>query len=246
MFPGAYHMHKTDLPENKTLPVISLTTPDGINIQLLKSSNGQNTDKAILMLHGNADLASNQIINLNRLDILNLGYDVYALEYRGFNGNKGYPSEETLNTDALTALKYLEKQGYTKIIYYGHSIGTAVAVRLVKEKIPQALILEAPFDNLANAAHFGFSFIPKPVISLLLKDKFKSDETLSQIEVPNVLIMHSHDDPVLGFNMGKTLFEKTKSPHKVFIESLFGGHNNVLDYKRKDLIKFLQSLPANN
>ena len=241
IFPGAYHLHSKEKIESN-LPIIKLTTPDGVEIQLLKASSEKETDRAILMLHGNADLASNQIQHLNRADILDLGFNVYALEYRGYNENKGYPSENTLNIDALTALQYLEKQGYKKIIYYGHSIGTGVATRLVKEKTPFALILESPFNNLAKAAHYAFPFIPKPVTDVLLKDEFASDETLATTEVPHVLIMHAQDDPVLNFHMGEDLFKKVKSPHKVFIESQTGGHNDVLLFKRKDLIEFLKSL----
>jgi hypothetical protein len=224
------------------LPVINLTTPDGIDIQLIKASSGIDTDKAILAFYGNADAAPSHILAFNRPDILNLGFNVYVLEYRGYNGNKGTPSERGFNIDARTALQYLESQGYKTIVYHGHSIGSAVAVGLAQNRIPEAMILVSPFTSLAEAARTTVPFLPVPVIRMLLKDQYANDQILPQLEIPNLLIIHALDDEILSPQMGRTIYELANSPNKTLVESEFGGHNNVLAATRHYLINFLRSL----
>jgi len=238
LFPGAYFLPSV-AREDKNLRVIPLKTSDGISIQLYTFADSPKHKRAILVFHGNADLAARKIYELA---FLKDKYNIYSMEFRGFNKNKGRPSERTLNLDAKAALKYLRSQGYEGIIYYGHSIGTAVAVRLVKEEVPLALILEAPLDNLLNAAHSAFPFLPKFMIRMLLKDKFNSTKTLSRIVVPNVLIMHGEKDNILEIQMARNLFAKINSPNKVFKVYERGGHMNLLHFARKDLQEFLSNL----
>ena len=245
IFPGAYFL-SSKAPEDRGLIAIPLETPDGVTIQLYTFASQPLADKdrkkqkqAILVFHGNADLAARKIYELG---FLRDKYEIYALEFHGFNKNKGFPSEETLNMDAKTALKYLHSQGHEEIIYYGHSIGTGVATRLVREEMPLALILEAPFDTLLHAANDTIFFLPKGLLEILLKDKFDSVKTLSTIAVPNVLIMHGAKDDILSIKLGRSLFAQVNSPNKVLKIYETANHMNILQYAKKDVLEFLTSI----
>ena len=236
IYPGAYSDN-----QNTYIGIekIELTTSDNIQIELLKNLPAKNSQKAILMFHGNADLASNQ---LNALKDLGLNYDLFALEYRGYSNTKGSPSEKNFHKDALAALQYIKDNNYKTIIYYAHSIGTGVAINLTKEHTPDALILETPFTTLADLGKETLPFLPKWFIDLVLIDEYNNIETLSSTEIPNLLIMHGEKDSIISFSQGKKLFDKAKSPNKVFKAYPLGDHNDLYFMNRQDLKTFIESI----
>src|SRR3546814_2716191 len=80
--------------------------------------------------------------------------DLLAAGYRGYSGNPGKPSEPGLTADARSLLDWAAAEGYgrERLVYYGESLGTAVAVKIASERPPSALVLEAPPSSIADVA----------------------------------------------------------------------------------------------
>jgi len=164
--------------------------------------------KTLVFFHGNAGDLSNRIYKLNELSKLNLNYLIFA--YRGFNDNEGMPSEEGLYKDAENVIKWLKSKNIleNKIILYGESLGTAVAIHTAQSKNFSGIILEAPFTSMVDLGQKYYPFFP---VKFLLKDKYESKKKLNLINSP-VLVMHGEKDKIVPFYMGKQIFEILPSP----------------------------------
>ena len=164
--------------------------------------------KTLLIFHGNAGHLSNRIYKLNELNKLDI--NILLISWRGFSGNKGSPTEQNLYKDAKAAIKWLNEQNVTnsKIILYGESLGSGVAVEMSNKNNFNSIILESPFTSIENSAKIHYPYLP---VRLLLKDRYDSISKIKMINVP-ILIMHGKKDDVVPFSMGKELFEKANSP----------------------------------
>ena len=108
--------------------------------------------KTLVFFHGNAGNLFNRVHKLNELNKLDI--NILLISWRGFSGNRGKPTEKNLYNDAKKSIKWLEDLGVKKdkIILYGESLGTGVAVELAQENKYNCIILESPFTSIANAA----------------------------------------------------------------------------------------------
>ena len=194
--------------------------------------------KTLLFFHGNAGSLENRIYKLNDLSKLNLNYLLVA--YRGFSGNKGNPTEEGLYKDARSAVNWLNKIGVENknIIFYGESLGTAVAVEIAQKSKYSGIILESPFTSMINMGKKYYPFFPT---SFLLKDKFESYKKMKNISIP-VLIIHGKVDKIVPYEMGKKMYELSNEP-KYFYSQEYGDH--MVEYDEKLLLtlkEFIQNL----
>tara|TARA_B100001250_G_scaffold179216_1_gene154076 strand:- start:1511 stop:2323 length:813 start_codon:yes stop_codon:yes gene_type:complete len=164
--------------------------------------------KTLLFFHGNAGKLDNRIYKLNEFAELNLNYLIFA--YRGFSGNKGNPSENGLYKDAESANIWLNSKGISdnKIIIYGESLGTAVAIELSQNKKFAGIILESPFTSMVD---LGKKYYPIFPVQLLLKDKYESKKKINNISSP-ILIIHGKKDKIVPFYMGEKLYELANKP----------------------------------
>ena len=164
--------------------------------------------KTIIFFHGNAGELSNRIYKLNELNKLDI--NILLISWRGFSGNKGFPTEKNLYKDAEAAIKWLNSKEVknNKIILYGESLGTGVAVEIGKKNTFNSIILESPFTSMESTAKIYYPYLP---VKLLLKDKYNSISKIQAISTP-ILIMHGKKDDIVPFSMGKELFEKANSP----------------------------------
>tara|TARA_B100000579_G_scaffold338803_1_gene290120 strand:+ start:183 stop:917 length:735 start_codon:yes stop_codon:yes gene_type:complete len=194
--------------------------------------------KTLLFFHGNAGKIDNRIYKLNEFSKLNINYLIFA--YRGFSGNEGEPTEKGLYKDAR-AVKYwlnLNNIQDNEIILYGESLGTAVAVDLAKEFNFSGIILESPFTSMQKLAKIYYPYLP---IKLLLKDKYKTDEKIQNIN-SSILIMHGKQDKIVPFFMGEKIFDLAKNPKYSFFEDY---DDHMMDYSNSlldSLDKFIKSL----
>ncbi len=245
IYPGAYFENEK-ISKNTVLQLkkIDLKSVDGNPIVLYKLASKENNKKALIIFHGNADTATNIINRLYNPYVLYYGYDIYAMEYRGFDGVEGKPSEDKILQDSKEALNYINTQSnYDTIVYYGHSLGCAVAVNLAEEQIPDGLVLEAPFSSLVDMANAWYPLIPKPLLELMVVEDYNSLQALKTIEIPNLLILNAKDDRVIPFEQGKELFEAANSPNKSFKCYDRGGHSDIfLMNDISDLRDFLLKL----
>jgi pimeloyl-ACP methyl ester carboxylesterase len=120
------------------------------------------------------------------------GFAVLLLDYRGYGGNPGSPSENGLISDARAARAYLVDHGVApeRLIYFGESLGAAVATRLAAEQPPGALVLRSPFTDLAAVGARHYPMLP---VRLLLRDRFPVTALISQVRVPTAVVYGSAD-----------------------------------------------------
>src|SRR5436190_8376737 len=113
----------------------------------------------ILYFHGNGDFLAGFFGRFR--DIIADGTGVVALSYRGYAGSSGHPSERGLLQDAQAAYAFtMARYSADRIVVWGFSLGTGVAVALAAERPVGKLILEAPYTSLADVAGSAFPIFP--------------------------------------------------------------------------------------
>lgn len=175
----------------------------------------------VLVLHGNAGNIGTRA-PLARL-LMQYGYGVLLLEYRGYGGNSGKPDEQGLYLDAEAGMQYLEKHhvDQSQIVIYGESLGTGVATYLAYvSKNACAVILQSPYTTLAALARYHYPWIP-----ITPWDKFDSISHIRASKVP-VLILHGTEDKVVPFEEGQALFQAANEPKK-FVVLENRGHSHL-------------------
>ena len=175
----------------------------------------------ILYFHGNGDFLAGFFGRFRQL--ITDGTGIVALSYRGYAGSSGHPGERGLLQDAATAYAFTTaRYGAERIVAWGFSLGTGVAVALAAEQPVGKLILEAPYTSTADVAASMFWFMP---VRLVMRDQFRSDQRIGRVKAP-VLIMHGSDDPAIPIAFGERLFALAHEP-KQFVRFPGGGHENL-------------------
>jgi uncharacterized protein len=174
---------------------ITLRTSDGLALGawFVPPSSTSDMDMAVLVAPGNGG---------NRWDRLGLaaelsrrGLAVVLIDYRGYGGNPGSPSEDGLAEDAMAAALTLEELGYPaeQTIYFGESLGSGVVAALQARRTPAGMVLRSPFPELADVAAHHYRWLP---VRMLLKDKFLVTEHLANSQVPVTVIYGDRDSVV--------------------------------------------------
>src|SRR6185312_5291019 len=149
-----------------------------------------------------------------------------ALSYRGYAGSTGSPSEGGLLQDAATAYAFtLARYSADRIVVWGFSLGTGVAVALAADQPVGKLILEASYTSIVDVAASNLQFVP---VRLLMRDRFHSDERIARVGVP-LLIMPGGRDLTIPVSFGERLFTLAREP-KQFVRFPEGGHNDLGNY----------------
>jgi fermentation-respiration switch protein FrsA (DUF1100 family) len=175
----------------------------------------------ILYFHGNGDFLAGFFGRFR--DLIADGTGVVALSYRGYAGSSGRPSERGLLQDAAAVYAFTTaRYGADKIVLWGFSLGTGVAVALAVEQRIGKLILEAPYTSTVDVAASIFWFMP---LRLLMRDQFRSDERIARVKMP-LLIMQGANDPAIPIVLGERLFALANEP-KQFVRFPGGGHENL-------------------
>src|SRR5580704_4034343 len=185
----------------------------------------------VLYFHGNGDYVAGFFGRFH--DIIADGIGIVALSYRGYAGSSGRPSEQGLLLDAEAAYAFTTaRYSADRIVVWGFSLGTGVAVALVAEHPVGKLILEAPYTSLADVAAAAFPIMP---VRWLIRDQFHSDERIARVTAP-LLMMHGARDPTIAIGFGERLFALAHEP-KRFVRFAEGGHNDLDDYGAIDVAR---------
>lgn len=164
------------------------------------------------------------------------GYGVTALAYRGSSGSSGKPDEPLLLGDALALVA--AETGAPKVLY-GESLGTAIAIRLAASGLGDALVLEAPFTSVAELVQTQF---PGERLDHLITQRWESLRTVSRVRQP-LLVIHGADDKLVPIAMGRRIFDSAGSSSKRFLEVGGRGHNGLWDGEESGaLFEFLDQL----
>ena len=190
----------------------------------------------VLYFHGNAGSLRNRSDRFRALT--GDGYGLVALSYRGYGGSTGRPSEAGMIADAQTAYAFAAAHvPPERIVVFGESIGTGVAIALAATERIGRLVLESPFTSAADVAARIYWYLP---VRLLMKDQFHSDERIGKVTAP-LLVLHGERDQVVPIALGERLFELANEPKR--FERFAAGHHVDLDrYGALDTVRsFLAS-----
>jgi hypothetical protein len=151
------------------------------------------------------------------------GTGLVALSYRGYAGSSGSPSEQGLLSDAAVTYAFAAAiYDPSRIVLWGFSLGSGVAVAVAAEHPVGGLILEAPYSSIADVAAAAFPFLPA---RYLLKDTFHSDMRIKRVAAP-LLVMHGALDTTIPIAFGERLFATAHEP-KQFVRFDRGGHADL-------------------
>ena len=234
-------------PADAGLPdaaAVRVTTADGFEIQSWYIA-PQSGRPVLLYLHGNAGTIADRAFKARLF--VRQGIGVMLAEYRGYGGNPGDPTEAGLYADARANLAWLANRGHGPgdIIVYGESLGTGVAVQAALERAKagtpvRALVLEAPFTTMADAAGVHYPWLPT---GLLTRDRYNSSAKIGAVQCP-VLVIHGSADRVVPQDQGMRLFSLAAEP-KTAAWLPGAGHGDVYDFGAGEIIlDFLDTTPG--
>jgi uncharacterized protein len=154
----------------------------------------------VLYFHGNGGALAHRVDRFRRIAADGTG--LLALSYRGYGGSSGHPTETGLINDAQAVYAFAAaRYPVERIVLWGESLGTGVAIALAAEKPISRLILDAPFTSAVDVAAAAYPFLP---VRLLMKDQFRSDQRIARVKVP-VLILHGEADGIIPIRYGERL-----------------------------------------
>ena len=217
-------------PTSVPLPPASAVLPNGSDV-VIRTDDGLDLNAwyfpvdgggpAVLMCHGNGGDRSMRVplaAALNRL-----GMSVLLLDYRGFGGNPGRPTEEGLAADARAAQAWLAaRPGSDRMVYFGESLGAAVVLELALQRPPEALVLRSPFTSLPDVAAVHYPWLP---VRWLLMDRYPSLERIAAVRAP-VLVVAGDRDDIVPEPMSRRLFDAADEP-KRYVVVPGAGHNDL-------------------
>lgn len=174
---------------------VTLHTADGLELGawFLPSPSGENTGMVVLLAPGNG---GNRAGRAGFAEELNRrGLAVLLIDYRGYGGNPGSPSEDGLAADADAAVAALQELGYPphRTVYFGESLGSGVVAALQARYPPAGIVLRSPFTELAAVGAHHYSWLP---VRTLLRDRFPVEEHLTHSDVPVTVIYGDRDSVV--------------------------------------------------
>ncbi len=170
------------------------------------------------------------------------GTGLLALGYRGYGGSRGRPSERGLIRDAIAAYdSAAARYDPARIVLWGESLGTAVAIALAAEREVAGLILHAPFTSAADVGAAVYPFLP---VRALIKDRWPSDRRIARVTAP-ILVLHGERDRVVPIRFGERLYALANAPKRM-VRFPHGTHVDLDDHGAVDAVKkFLAEIPPN-
>jgi fermentation-respiration switch protein FrsA (DUF1100 family) len=174
------------------------------------------------------------------------GLAVLLFDYRGYAANPGRPTEPGLAADARAAVAYLAARPEVdpaRLVYFGESLGAAVALRLAVERPPAALVLRSPFGSLAEVGRRHYPWLP---VSLLLADRYDAAGRAGRLAAP-LLVVAGGRDRIVPPAHSRRLFEAAPEPKRFVL--LPGADHNDLDLLAgprllAEVMAFLRGVPA--
>ncbi len=174
----------------------------------------------VLYFHGNGGSLRLRAARFKALTADGAG--LLALSYRGYAGSTGSPSEAGLIADAAAVHGFaLARYGAERIVLWGESLGTGVAVALAATRPVARVLLQSPFTSAADIGASAYPFVP---VRWLMKDSFHSDRRIGAVGVP-VLVLHGALDRVVPIAYGERLYGLIRAP-KRFVRLPHAGHND--------------------
>ena len=196
----------------------------------------------VVFFHGNAANITHRVDQIACLH--SLGLSVFIFDYRGFGASEGRAlSEEAIYRDARGALDYLAARGWppSRLIYFGSSMGAAIALQMGLEVPPSGVVLECPFTSLREIAWHMTPMTYALVGWWNIGSAFENMDKIGQLTRP-LLILHGDRDTLVPLEMSRRLFAAAREP-KTLLVVPGAGHSDVFsvggEIYRQALLSFL-------
>jgi hypothetical protein len=180
----------------------------------------------LLWFHGNAGNISHRVELMRRLRD-GLGANVFIFDYQGYGLSGGRPTEAATKEDAREAVAYLHARAdidAERIVYFGKSIGAAVAVELATEAPPHRLIAQSAFTSIRDMARLHYPLLP---IGPFLRTRYATLEQIGRVRAP-VLIVHGDRDDIAPLEHAQRLYDAAGEPKRLAVIER-AGHNDLIE-----------------
>ena len=176
---------------------------------------------ALIYFGGNAEDVAG---NLDELAPALPRHSLYLVNYRGYGGSTGSPTEAALFEDALAVYDAIRGR-HARIAVAGRSLGSGVAVYLAGQRPVAHLALVTPYDSIENVAKASYPFLP---VGWLLKDKFDSASRAGGVRAPTLVVIAEHDEVIVRARSDALVAKLPAGLARV--EVVGGATHNRLDY----------------
>lgn len=229
------YLHSDPIKLGHQLDNIDIRSLDGVKLHawLIKAKKTEEPKGLVLFFHGNAQNISSHHFNISW--ITNYGYDVLAVDYRGYGLSEGKAEVAGIYLDSLAAYaKAREIQQARKakqFIVYGQSLGGAIAGKLLSENVADLLILDSTFHDYEEIAadvlkRNWVTYLFHPLAYPLIDNSYASTKNLKSMKCP-VLVIHGDRDQVVNFSFGEEIYGLLTSERKWFWKVENGRHGDV-------------------
>ncbi|HYB54275.1 MAG TPA: alpha/beta hydrolase [Thermoanaerobaculia bacterium] len=195
--------------------------------------------EALLYFHGNGGNISHRLERGKMLTDA-LGLDMLLVDYRGFGRSTGSPGEAGLYADGAAIYQAARDRGFPpeRIVLFGESLGSAVAIETALSHPCRAVILEAPFLSIPAMAKAIYPFLP----AFLVRTRFDNGSKISRLTMPKLIAVAERDD-VVPPQQGLRLYDLAAPPKKLYVirgaahnDTYIVGGQEYLEAWRKFLI----------
>lgn len=179
-------------------------------------------ETALLYFHGNGGNVSHRLERTKML-VEALGVDVALVDYRGYGKSEGRPGEAGLYADGEAIYDAARARGFSaeRIVLFGESLGSAVAIETALRRPVRAVILEAPFLSVPKMAKTVYPFLP----AFLVQTRFDNEQKIARVTVPKLIVAAERDD-VVPPEHAQRLYQLAAEP-KTFFLIRGAAHNNT-------------------
>lgn len=192
-----------------------------------------------LYFQGNANGLSRRALRFGIMTAQ--GEGLLAMSYRGYGGSGGAPSEAALHADALAIYRDLASRvAPERIVIFGESLGSGVALRLAAQVKAKAVILDSPYLSVLARGQASYPWLP---VSKLLTDQFRSDQFITAVDEP-IMIVHGSDDRLIPPSDSEKLAALARPG--LVTRKLYDGQPHVVRYNLgpdADVRAWLSRLP---
>lgn len=220
---------------------VTFTTDDGVTLHgWFVPAESTPARSTVIVFNGNAGHRGMRAPLASAL--ARQGVATLLFDYRGYGDNSGSPSEDGLTKDARAARGYLTTRSDVdtgRVVYFGESLGAAVALRLATETPPLALVLRSPFTSLTDVGRFHYPFLP---VRWLLRDRYASLERAGSVTCPTLVIAGDRDG-IIPVEQSRRLYAAL-AVEKRLVEIAGADHNDEALFDGHELMQAVLSFVA--
>jgi fermentation-respiration switch protein FrsA (DUF1100 family) len=202
---------------------VTFTTTDGVTLHGWFFPGAESASATVLVCNGNGGHLAYRAGLASALRAH--GLNVLLFDYRGYGRSGGAPTETGLAADSRAARAYLLQRAETRrtrLVYFGESLGGAVAIELAEAHPPAGLVLRSPFTSMVDMARLHYPLLPA---DLLLRDRYPSLDRIARVRAP-LLVIAGDQDRIIPLENTRRLYDAASTDKKLVVVP-GADHNDV-------------------